>query len=178
MSIRGEADIQPTIPPLFPQAQKWEELGRTFKSGQEMTTKVLGAHPTAGAMPNSHMHCHTGAPPQHLVCRPGDESSVGIGRLPRMTQLKSMEPGFQPTPPYAQNPDEFHHIRLLAEKETEAWEGCLGELVWDRALALQAKRASGDTEGRQQELHPLWILWDSGPVLLLPGQHGAAATGP
>lgn len=69
-----------------------------------------------------------------------------------MTQLKSMEPGFQPTSVCAQNPDGFHNFRLLAEEETEAWEGCLAAFSWGRALALHAKRAFGDTKGRQQKL--------------------------
>lgn len=59
-----------------------------------------------------------------------------------MTQLKSMEPGFQPTPVCAQYPDGSHSIRLSAEEETEAWEGRLQEPAWGRTLAF------GDPEGR------------------------------
>lgn len=99
-----------------------------------------------------------------------------------MTQLISMEPGFQPTSVCAQNWDWFHNIRLPAEEETEAWGGSLGELAQGRALAPQSKKAFGDTEGRQQKLQLLWTLCRTPPCLQLPSPHprqcGSAATSP
>lgn len=118
---------------------------------------------------------HTTAP----VCRAGNKSSVGVRRLLVMTQLTSMEPGFQPASVCAQNPDGFHNFRLLAEEETEAREGCLAEGAWGRTLALHAERAFGEGKrscSRSGHWDPAPAF--SSPAPPLPRQQGSAARGP
>lgn len=75
-----------------------------------------------------------------------------------MTQLISMEPGFQPTSVCFQNPDWLCNIRLPAE-ETESWGGSSGERAQGRTLAPHTKKVLGGTEGRQQKLQLLWTLY-------------------
>lgn len=58
-----------------------------------------------------------------------------------MTQIISMGPGFQPTSVCAQNPDCFHNIRLLAEEETEAWGGSLGELAQEQGTSTTCQES-------------------------------------
>lgn len=122
-------------------------------------------------------------PPQSLVHRPGNRSSTGMRHLPKMTQLISMEPGFQPTSVCSQNPDWFCNIRLPAEKETETWGGSLGELAQGRTVAPHTKRESGDSEGRQQKLQLFRALYRTPPIFSSldtppPRQHGPGAIGP
>lgn len=85
-------------------------------------------------------------------------------RLPKMTQLISMEPRFQPTSVCSQRLDWFCKIRLPAEEETESWGGSLGELAQGRTLAPHAKQVFGDTKGRQQKLQLLWTLYRTPPL--------------
>ena len=105
-------------------------------TGKDLTVQLhndsvaSSAHSAPGTVPITlcapwHWH-HTTAP----VHRSGNQSSTGIRCLPRMIQLISMRPEFQPTSVCAQNRDWFHSVRLPTEEETEASGRSLEELAW------------------------------------------------